>query len=136
MDLVLITLYLICFVKTLKGPALLALFLFAISINIVSYDYSYMTDNNYDYIIFAVIYSSLCMLKDKYIKVCSLVMVIFYYIMAWDYYLNPTVETTLYQVYPFVTFMLNLSLMLTITRGVKDGFYNADNCWYNDSKLN
>ena len=136
MDIVLILLYSICFIKTWKGSALLALFLFAISINIVSYDYSFITDKNYDYIIISVIYMSLCLTKDRCVNIAAVSIVIFQYIMAWDYYINPAHETWLFSVYPFVSFMLNLALMLAITRGLKDGFYNADYCWYNDLKFN
>lgn len=135
-DLVLIFLYVLCFIRVKSATSFVALFLFAVSINVVSYDYSYITNSNYDYLIFCVIYSLLCLVKDKYIKLSALAMVVFYYIMSWDYYLNPTTETMLYNVYPYVTIMLNLTLMLTITRGLQDGFYNADYCWYNDSKFN
>ncbi len=137
-DLVLIFLYVSCFIRVKSAASFVALFLFAISVNVVSYDYSYITNNNYDYLIFCVIYSLLCLVKDKHIKLSVVAMVVFYYIMAWDYYLNPVTETMLYSIYPTVSFVLNLLLILTITitKGFKDGFYNADHCWYNDSKFN
>ena len=135
-DLVLILLYVLCFIRVKSAASFVALFLFAVSINLVSYDYSFVTDKNYDYIVISFIYMSLCLTKDRCINIAAASIVIFQYIMAWDYYINPRTETWLFSAYPFASFMLNLALILTINRGLKDGFYNADNCWYNDLKFN
>lgn len=136
MDLILLALYILSALKTKRGVAVYAFFLFAMSDVIIGHDYSYITDINYDYMIISVMYMSLCLTKDRYIKLSALAIVINQYIMAWDYYLNPTTETVMYQLYPLITIMLNLALLLTITRGLKDGFCSTPDYWYNDYKSN
>lgn len=52
-------------------------------------------------------------------------MVVFQYIMAWDYFVSPYDTTGLYAIYPTIIFMLNLLLIINMNRWVKNGIYSA-----------
>lgn len=128
MELILIALYALCFLFLWNSATLLALVLFCFSGLIVGGDF--------DHLIFAVIYAPFCFHNSNKIKLAALSIIIFQYLMAWDYALYPLERTPLFKIYPYASFMLNLMLIISIIRGSKDGFYNADDCWYNDLKFN
>lgn len=118
MELILILSYVLCIYLTRDSAALYALFVFCISGFIVGYQY--------DSLLFAIMYAPICYAKGKYVKLSGLYVVILQYAMAWDYYANPTTETILFMCYPYVSFALELVLILSIIKGAKNGVYIAN----------
>lgn len=128
MDFVLLSAYIVCAIYIRSVAAFVVPLLFVIAWQ--------FTDNMLYHAICAMLYTPVCYFKDSRIKLAGLSIVAFQYVMAWDLAINPTEETLLYNIYPYVIFMLEFLLIFAVYKSGKHGIRNIDINRYNDTKPN
>lgn len=128
LDYLLLGLYALATIYTRSRIAAAALLLFGVSMVAGSY-----ADNFEPWAYYAansVIFAALTYSRHKEVAKSAWLIMVFQYIMAWDAFLFPSVETILYSSYTAVAFVLNIALIIFINR-TRRGYAGNINADYN-----